>query len=266
MPNGNIGTSLTTFMRLIRTCRLPPHVIKKLGLSFPCSRSKHRYGSVKFDYGNDTNKGGISLCPEDSAQRNVMEENVESEDIPLERMSTECNSLSSNQQDIVSDSANYSDRLNTNESSSKIAPDDKQDSNQPNIDADDNELSSDTESEPEEDWERHEALHDDVDCQGRTKERLFENKIELKWEKGGSGLVFYTDAAYWDSLNGDFDEQTADDWDIDMSIYEKGGRSCYQSSAMSRRSVVNSPNSVPKKLSNIQRECLANVFRHSFYS
>lgn len=48
-----------------------------------------------------------------------------------------------------------------------------------------------------EEWERHEALHEDVTSQERTKERLFEEEIELKWEKGGSGLVFYTDAQYW---------------------------------------------------------------------
>ena len=43
-----------------------------------------------------------------------------------------------------------------------------------------------------EEWERHDAFHDDVTTQERTKERLFEEEIELKWEKGGSGLVFYT--------------------------------------------------------------------------
>ena len=54
-----------------------------------------------------------------------------------------------------------------------------------------------------EDWERHEALHDDVAHHvERNKERLFEQEIELKWEKGGSGLVFYTDAQYWDAQKG----------------------------------------------------------------
>jgi len=53
---------------------------------------------------------------------------------------------------------------------------------------------SDSDSDGCEDWERHEALHNDVTSQERTKERLFEEEIELKWEKGGSGLVFYTGA------------------------------------------------------------------------
>uniref|UniRef100_A0A8C3QFE1 G-patch domain containing 3 n=1 Tax=Cyanoderma ruficeps TaxID=181631 RepID=A0A8C3QFE1_9PASS len=70
-----------------------------------------------------------------------------------------------------------------------------------------------------EEWERHEALREDVTQQERARERLFEEEIELKWEKGGSGLVFYTDAQFWQEQDGDFDEQTADDWDVDMSIY-----------------------------------------------
>uniref|UniRef100_A0A6I8PUS6 GPN-loop GTPase 2 n=1 Tax=Xenopus tropicalis TaxID=8364 RepID=A0A6I8PUS6_XENTR len=76
-----------------------------------------------------------------------------------------------------------------------------------------------------EEWERHEALHEDVTTQDRIKERLYEEEIELKWEKGGSGLVFYTDAQVWQEQEGDFDEQTADDWDVDMSGYyeEDGG-------------------------------------------
>ena len=53
-----------------------------------------------------------------------------------------------------------------------------------------------------EEWERHEALHDEPMKGERNKERLFEEKIELKWEKGGSGLVFYTDAQHWKKLEG----------------------------------------------------------------
>ena len=37
---------------------------------------------------------------------------------------------------------------------------------------------------------------------GRTKERLFEEEMEVVWEKGGSGLVFYTDASHWHNLEG----------------------------------------------------------------
>ncbi|NWT72340.1 GPTC3 protein, partial [Prunella himalayana] len=75
------------------------------------------------------------------------------------------------------------------------------------------------ESNSDDEWQRHAALHGDAARQERERERLFEEELELQWEKGGSGLVFYTDAQFWQEQEGDFDEQTADDWDVDMSIY-----------------------------------------------
>jgi len=75
-----------------------------------------------------------------------------------------------------------------------------------------------------EDWERHEALNDDVTSQERLKERLYEEEIELVWEKGGPGIVWYTDAQYWDAQRGGFDERTADDLDVDMEGYYVPGK------------------------------------------
>ena len=43
---------------------------------------------------------------------------------------------------------------------------------------------------------------------------LFEENCEQTWEKGGSGLVFHTDDAYWDEMKGDFHERTADALDV----------------------------------------------------
>ena len=43
--------------------------------------------------------------------------------------------------------------------------------------------------------------------------RLFENELELTWEKGGSGLVFYTDEYRADSLL-DADEKHVEDWSV----------------------------------------------------
>lgn len=76
-----------------------------------------------------------------------------------------------------------------------------------------------------EEWDRYNALHDDVDNQSRPKERLFEEDLEVKWEKGGSGLVFYTDAYFWNEMKGkDFDEDTVDDWDVDYGVYYEDGK------------------------------------------
>ena len=103
----------------------------------------------------------------------------------------------------------------------------KSDADCKDVDDDDSCIDDDNDNDDDvtEEWERHESLHNDVTSQDRTKERLFEEDIELKWEKGGSGLVFYTDAAFWKQQEeADFDEETADDWDVDMEIYENPGR------------------------------------------
>ena len=41
------------FMDLIKQCRLPPKVIKKLGLTFPKTKTNKKYGNVPFNYGGD---------------------------------------------------------------------------------------------------------------------------------------------------------------------------------------------------------------------
>eukprot|EP01104_Vermistella_antarctica_P012128 TRINITY_DN3459_c0_g1_i2.p1 TRINITY_DN3459_c0_g1~~TRINITY_DN3459_c0_g1_i2.p1 ORF type:complete len:500 (+),score=165.74 TRINITY_DN3459_c0_g1_i2:618-2117(+) len=53
-----------------------------------------------------------------------------------------------------------------------------------------------------EDWERYTATkHSDEEDEKKAM-LSYENDVELQWEKGGSGLVFYTDkAAYWDKLD-----------------------------------------------------------------
>ena len=70
---------------------------------------------------------------------------------------------------------------------------------------------SDDDDDTCEEWERHEALHNDMEArradprhghmdisqQPGTKERLFEEEMEVTWDKGSSGLVFYTDAQVW---------------------------------------------------------------------
>ena len=82
---------------------------------------------------------------------------------------------------------------------------------------------NDSEEHSAEEWDRHIQLHEheDVEGQARSKERLFEEHEELPWDKGGSGLVFYTDAQYWDSTLGGFDEKTADDYDVDVNVYKE---------------------------------------------
>lgn len=182
MPRGNVGTSTKFFLDAIRDCRLPAKLIGKLRLEFP--RAKHRrYGQVPLEY--EERPGRVFMINRKK----------------LQRLNTQ------------------GPRLSVDKSDS--GPEDDDDTC--------------------EEWERHEALHDDVQAnrtvgrqvnstsylaeggdyeqQPGTKQKPYEDEIELVWEKGGSGLNFYTDAQFWKSKEGDFDEQTTDDWDVDMSVY-----------------------------------------------
>ena len=63
---------------------------------------------------------------------------------------------------------------------------------------------------------------DDLEFQEMTKERRYEDRMEVTWDKGSSGLVFWTDEQFWrETGHGDSDE--ADDWDVDMEGYEVEG-------------------------------------------
>ncbi|NXI79037.1 GPTC3 protein, partial [Rhipidura dahli] len=178
MPFGNVGTPLSVFLELIRACRLPPRVIKKLQLDFPKTGSSRRYGNVPFEYQNT---------------ETVAEQ---------ERVYTAAGDEITEGEEPVTHPARP-----------------EEDEEGPEEEEEEEESHSGDDNDTCEEWERHEALHEDVAQQERARERLFEEEIELKWEKGGSGLVFYTDAQFWQEEEGDFDEQTADDWDVDMSIY-----------------------------------------------
>lgn len=61
MPNGNVGTPTLVFLDFIKQCRLPPKVIKKLGLTFPKTRTNKQYGSVPFDYGREISEGSVTV-------------------------------------------------------------------------------------------------------------------------------------------------------------------------------------------------------------
>ncbi|VDL64467.1 unnamed protein product, partial [Nippostrongylus brasiliensis] len=88
----------------------------------------------------------------------------------------------------------------------------------------DNDAGADDDDDQCEEWERHEALHDDVTEQDRIKPRKYEEEMEVVWEKGGPGLVWFTDKNYWDEREKgtDCDWAWADDWDVDYSVYYEG--------------------------------------------
>jgi hypothetical protein len=180
MPNGNVGTPSEVYLRLIRECRLPATLIAKLDLEFPKSIRKKIYSSVQYNYRLR------------KTHQNNSSDNNKSINSDLDLVKTRNGHI------INDNFAKYNDNyLNNNDIKTK------------KFKTNDNKSSDGSDEDEEEEWDRYESLHDDVTEQERTKQRLFEDEIELQWEKGGEGLVFYTDAQFWD-LNqnkGDFDEK-----------------------------------------------------------
>lgn len=50
MPYGNVGTPVRVFLDLIKACRMPSRIIRKLQLQFPRTGSSRRYGNVPYTY------------------------------------------------------------------------------------------------------------------------------------------------------------------------------------------------------------------------
>ncbi|XP_016375552.1 G patch domain-containing protein 3 isoform X1 [Sinocyclocheilus rhinocerous] len=355
MPAGNVGTPVSVFLELIQSCRLPPRLIRKLGLTFPKTGSSRRYGNVPYLYHNTAlvsraeesvfTAGGIEISAPGRLDTPTNSQTIDKgtptnsqtidkdtptnsqtvdKDTPTNSQTVEKdtptnsqtidkdtptnsqtidkdtptnsqtidkgtptnsqtidkvtptnshtidkgtptnsqtidNATPTNSQTVDKDTPTnsqtvdkgtptnsqtvYKDTPTNSQTVYKGTPtnsqtvdkdtptnsqtDEEDPPSSPLVNQESQEAGSEEElSDPDDDddrceeWERHEALHEDVTSQERTKERLFEEEIELKWEKGGSGLVFYTDAQFWhEEEEGDFDEQTADDWDVDMSVY-----------------------------------------------
>ncbi|CAF0772639.1 unnamed protein product [Rotaria sordida] len=201
-PRGNVGTPTSYFLNEINACRLPSTIIKKLGLVFPKCRSKRKYGCVGFDYGtiiDQVDDEGEEEDEEDMDERDL--KTGQGHEILSEQDKTTLDKLNKQKED---DERKKDEIFISNE--------DKQ------LDEEEDEL---------EEWDRHEAQYDDVTKQDRTSPYFFDHKIELKWEKGGSGLVFYTDDVFWKEHEGqDFDNlDMADDIDIDMRIYHESAGS-----------------------------------------
>ncbi|TPP61926.1 G patch domain-containing protein 3 [Fasciola gigantica] len=207
MPQGNVGTPTSYFFTQIQLCRLGPTVITKLQLNFSGNAGQRKYGAVPYSYesedptatnctdvkpmvsGDIRSRTGVSILDSEGYT-----EYIESQLSPIKRS--------------LNETARYDNLKTTGE-----------------VDED---LTEPEEDEPCEEWERFEALHDDPYKVTRSdKANLkYEDKVELVWEKGSSGLVFHTDERTWRKLDPlrkeePFDEPASLDWDVDMEPYEQ---------------------------------------------
>lgn len=163
MPQGNVGTPTSVFIEYINRCIMPQSLIGKLGIDLKNFR-KHKkkiYSNVEFKYEESKNSKKSQSSAEYASTASGHKIDQDLDDI---QKINEINYQNENAVQTVDEQ----DEENTDQN-------------------EDNDAGNDLEE-----WERHESLHDDVTKQDRTSPYFFEHEIELQWEKGGSGLVFYT--------------------------------------------------------------------------
>ncbi|VDN29818.1 unnamed protein product [Gongylonema pulchrum] len=186
MPHGNVGTPTKYFLEQIRQCKLPPSILKNLGIK--AKRRLNKYGAVHLNY---------SECQKSPRELAKMAGSFHRYVIP-----------------------SASEPMNINESlldPETCTPEELAASRR----EPDNDEGPDDDRDECEEWERHEALHDDVTEQERTKPKKYEEEQEVTWEKGGPGLVWHMDTSFWREIEEgtDSDWKWADDWDVDYSVY-----------------------------------------------
>ena len=180
MPHGNVGTPTKYFLRLISECKMPSSVLKKLDIEFPSAFKRNCfYRSVPMDYstiqsGNNFSKGKFDYTFDRHHNTSYRQTQVKKE---ADNSGDTTKTLGicdvkreMNLKDSTEDYVNGSIRVSGKTDISSKGNCETEESEKEDCDV--------------EDWERYESLHDNVDNQDRPKERMFEEDIELKWEKG----------------------------------------------------------------------------------
>ncbi|KAL6051485.1 G patch domain-containing protein 3 [Balamuthia mandrillaris] len=242
LPQGNVGTPLAFFKEKIRRCEMPSSLLRKMGLASLRKRKYRRYGEVFYAYEEDEGSDEQEREERESTQQPEHWDNNDGDDedkrYTKKRRSTgsitTAKTRRGSRQRIVSTS------VDIKSSSSLVVAEERQpEEKYIYIEAADRSVQQkqlstritrenretttnhdeDTEGEQSaEEWDRAEAFRDD---EHDSHQRLFEEEVELVWEKGGSGLVFWTDDVLWEAQQGtDWDEREADEFDVDtISLY-----------------------------------------------
>ena len=180
MPHGNVGTPTKYFLKLISECKMPSSVLKKLDIEFPSTFKRNNfYSSVPMDYrtihsGNNLSKGKFGYAFDRHYSTGHRQTQITKE---ADNSGDTSNNLGNfhltretNLKDSTEDYVNGNIRVPRKTDISSEGDCGLEESEKEDYDA--------------EDWDRYESLHDNVDNQDRPKERMFEEDIELKWEKG----------------------------------------------------------------------------------
>jgi hypothetical protein len=209
LPHGNVGTSTLKILSAVDQCIIPSSLLRRLGfatgtLHRNVNGSRYcRYGAVPPPLELTEQRPGISLMlfPTDGKYATTSASTTTT--TTISSSTTGANNIGSNA--AVTTVPRKRRRIERN------------DANGDNIEA--RYIIQDYDD--AEDWERHLSLHGDQHVRNREAPHLYETPQEVVWEKGGSGLVFWTDHVHWDEMQGEWEDKEADALDVDVEEHEQ---------------------------------------------
>eukprot|EP00439_Symbiodinium_sp_Y106_P053484 s1591_g7.t1 len=239
LPKGNVGTSRSAILSQIRSCRLPAAVVKRLGIGPSCRvRSTRDFAAIPPPLAWQAQEP--SQQPKESQSHSVpstasfataifalsRERRLSKTGPP--RPQRPMQPASEREEDAQKHKQRPPPKLMPGEKATKLRPrmmcaahdDDGSSDGSQDIEGrhaprpldDDDHFDEPIEKAPH--YERSDRLDSAAGY-------LYEDTVEHIWDKqDASGLVWYTDAAYWDRLAGDLDERCADGWDVESEPRE----------------------------------------------
>ena len=229
LPQGNVGTCRSAVLCAIRSCKLPASVIKRLGIVPSKIRSTRSSATIPpplcwrepepeaVEDSSTPTEGGSSsqAVVAERPLASAIFASLKKRSRPNTRVASEGPGKTTSQKLEVAKAAAKPRRMcvamsdeESNGSNENSGVEDLEGRHVPRpLDTEPDDFDEPLEKAPH--YERSDRLDSAAGY-------LYEDTVEHIWDKqDASGLVWYTDAAFWDRMAGDLDERCADAWDVE---------------------------------------------------
>ncbi|CAK9020145.1 unnamed protein product [Durusdinium trenchii] len=224
LPQGNVGTARSAVLAAIRACKLPASVIKRLGVVPSKIRSTRSSAAIPPPLcwrAEESKKPllegeakDVQPSRPDAPQPKTPKEGVSKKSLATSKLLTSLKRARSppEPKEPLRELAKSRKCAQPKEGESEHL----EDRHVPRpLDTEPDDFDEPLEKAPH--YERSDRLDSAAGY-------LYEDTVEQIWDKqDASGLVWYTDAAFWDRMAGDLDERCADGWDVEDEVNSDTG-------------------------------------------
>ncbi|EDQ85240.1 uncharacterized protein MONBRDRAFT_29379 [Monosiga brevicollis MX1] len=219
LPMGNVGTPVSLIKQAIRESRMPPSLLRQLRLDFTRTKAR-KFGSVPPPVGRGLTTSRTAAAPPPVPASTSATASAPPGAAPVVvNPGQTARSHLKKQLRVLAGLAQSQKRDIDGVHDEHLAAATQQTLREANrFDG------PDVTDRHMEEWDRHMAIHPET-ARERDKERLFEQDVSNPWDKAGAdALVWHNDAYYWDKMKGDFEEETADDYEYVLMMFCRCGQ------------------------------------------